>query len=331
MLEEVLSQYPIRPIRTTRISMGLINKTYKVEAVEGLFILQKLNKIYDGRTTANIALVGEFLNKNGLTAQTVILDKSGALLILLGEYRWRLLSLVPGKVIERIDCPETAYEASKLLGQFHKTMKRFVGFLYPTTRVHDTQSHWNKFLKVLPEKLDSELEDLVKVITKVPSLFLPANLIKSVTHGDPKISNFVFEEYSGKGVALIDLDGCSIQNNTVVELGDAFRSWCGRLEDENNNSFDLEKFKAGWSGYLETTDKNLLQTERLLVPQAIKLITLELASRFLRDYWEDKYFGWDANRYPSRKAHNLARARGQVSLYLDFLQKESRITEIIKT
>jgi DNA polymerase elongation subunit (family B) len=32
--------------------------------------------------------------------------------------------------------------------------------------------------------------------------------------------------------------------------------------------------------------------------------------------FRDEYFGWDAARFPSRRAHNLVRARGQLALGL---------------
>jgi hypothetical protein len=42
---------------------------------------------------------------------------------------------------------------------------------------------------------------------------------------------------------------------------------------------------------------------------------LGLAARFLNDYVDDSYFGWDKSRYKNRRAHNKARVLGQISLY----------------
>jgi hypothetical protein len=47
----------------------------------------------------------------------------------------------------------------------------------------------------------------------------------------------------------------------------------------------------------------------------MKQMTLELCSRFLIDAVEDKYFGWDSNRYNSRKENNIARALAQWRLF----------------
>ena len=43
-------------------------------------------------------------------------------------------------------------------------------------------------------------------------------------------------------------------------------------------------------------------------------VSLELAARFAVDVFRDEYFGWDASRFASRRAHNLVRARGQLAL-----------------
>ena len=48
--------------------------------------------------------------------------------------------------------------------------------------------------------------------------------------------------------------------------------------------------------------------------QGFITVPAELAARFCADAYEDSYFGWDASRYPSRRAHNLARARSQLRL-----------------
>ena len=41
----------------------------------------------------------------------------------------------------------------------------------------------------------------------------------------------------------------------------------------------------------------------------------ELCARFAADAILEAYFGWDAQRFPGRGEHNLARARGQWALY----------------
>jgi hypothetical protein len=98
-----------------------------------------------------------------------------------------------------------------------------------------------------------------------------------------------------------------------VELGDAWRSWCNPVgEDSTETHFDLEIFAASVAGYREIQPFSAEEQEALA--GGIERIALELAARFCRDVFEDRYFGWDASRFASRAAHNLHRAKGQLSL-----------------
>jgi len=124
------------------------------------------------------------------------------------------------------------------------------------------------------------------------------------------------------------LDTCS-RSSILVELGDAFRSWCGNEEDDPKNRFCLRKFRSAWSGYKKGSDGFLTAREKSLIPKCIGTITLELACRFLTDYFEDSYFGWDSKRYKSRKEHNLARCRGQIKEFQDYKKKLSKIRRVV--
>jgi len=160
---------------------------------------------------------------------------------------------------------------------------------------------------------------------RIKKLLLPDNLSLAVIHGDPKISNFLFKD--GKASATVDLDTCG-RASVLYDLGDAFRSWCGGLEDDPNNSFNIEHFTQGLRGYM--SQNKLPQKEVSLLLQSVELITLELAMRFCTDYFEDSYFSYDKERYPNRKAHNLARTRGQIALHKSIVVQREEIEEVIK-
>ena len=148
-----------------------------------------------------------------------------------------------------------------------------------------------------------------------------------VIHGDPKISNILFDT-KGQARAIIDLDTCN-RRPLLVELGDAFRSWCGGAEDNPRNTFSLPIFRTAWAGYKKGAGNMMTKRELQYVPKAIGTITLELAARFLADYFDDNYFGWDSSRYPSRRAHNLARALGQIAEFRDYQKKLPAIKKIV--
>ena len=305
----------------SKISAGLINETYKIKTDREIFILQKLNPIFKKGVNNNINAVSKHLIKHGLKAQEIIKAKNN----------WRFMTYIPGKTFDKINDITKAYEAGKILGQFHRTLANFkYKFKHKRLLHHNTKKLFSLFKSAIAKNsLSLKITSLAKIINNLPKLFLPKNLRKNITHGDPKINNVIFQ--NNKAVALIDLDDCGRKHNVLVELGDAFRSWCGDAEDDPNNKFNLNKFRAALQGYTKESKNFLLEKEKKLLPQAIKLITLELASRFLRDYFEDCYFSWNNKKYPSRKAHNLARAQSQIALYQDIIKKENQINKIIKT
>ena len=333
MIPNILGYYSLTNYSVQQVNVGLVHETYLIKADEGDFILQRLNRIFDDKVIKNVDSVSNYLNQHYFLAQTVIKTITGYLGVDpkwgCDKRWWRLLSYVPGRVFEKAESDDMVYSCGIILGKFHCLMRGYHGELDPGRRVHDTCRHFELFKEKVLVGSGSEIDSLCNTILEIPNLLLPTDLKVEITHGDPKISNIVFANHA-VAECLIDLDGCNRQNNIFIELGDAFRSWCNvGYEDGISNLFDLNKFKAGWSGYLEVCGSDFDSERRLLVPRAIKLITLELASRFLRDYFEDFYFGWDSSRYRSRKDHNLARAKGQIALFNDICAKDSDLLRIL--
>lgn len=116
---------------------------------------------------------------------------------------------------------------------------------------------------------------------------MPAGLPRQIIHGDLKLTNFLFDERGGV-VGIVDLD-TFMYHNLYVELGDALRSWCTAGE-----TFDLQLLEASLSGYAQSGAFEALDSTYLVA--AVKLITLELAMRYLNDYFDDCYFQWDPQR-----------------------------------
>lgn len=307
MTEEILAHYKIGSVeRVHPIENGLINKTFSVHAAEGIFILQRLAKIFDERAILDMQAVTEHLTKKGVPTPVLLQMTDGAWFVKDDEgFSWKLMTAVPGEIVNVVADAEMAFEAGRVLGQFHEALRDFdPAKLQSPFRLHDSRAVYDNFRS---KRVD--LPEAQFIRDEMPKHLLPANLPTTVVHGDPKISNVIFKD--GKGVAMIDLDTC-MPATVLVDLGDAFRSWCGGIEDDPENKFDVKKFEAGLAGYSSVAP--LRSDEQAHLHDAIVLITLELAARFASDIVDDSYFGWNKQKYASRREHNTARVRSMVAL-----------------
>ena len=100
----------------------------------------------------------------------------------------------------------------------------------------------------------------------------------------------------------------------ALELGDAFRSWCNPAgEDKRQSAFALDLFAAAVDGYAGAAAGWITPAESGAIVAGTLTIYVELAARFCADALRECYFGWDAERFPSRSAHNQVRAASQLT------------------
>jgi Ser/Thr protein kinase RdoA (MazF antagonist) len=337
--KSVLDQYDIGQVKSVvRVHSGLVHHTYMITTNQGSFVIQKLHEVLCSKEIGDDFLaVTTFLNEHGFPAPKAVVTTRGDVLARSGDSVWRMQTAIEGESFDRLDDTSMIEQAGLMLGRFHRTIADITTPLKTCFVLPPNPTVVFEKFKVAQNDvpLDALLnaEDYEAVLEMVnftqdhlPRLLLPDDLPPQIIHGDPKISNFMFRK--GECVALIDLDTCNSQS-VLMELGDAFRSWCGGLEDDPNNTFSMDKFTVGWRGYMRGAGDFLSERERALVSRAIQLVTLELACRFLTDVFYDNYFGWDQSRYDSRRAHNLARARGQIAEYVDVKGKNQDMTNIL--
>jgi Ser/Thr protein kinase RdoA (MazF antagonist) len=316
---KIISQYDIPEIISIEpIEIGLIHGTFRIKTTNGDFIAQKLHPVLSSDEIADDFLaITNHLQQTDIPSPKAVLNIQGQVLTKLDGEIWRLQTAIPGNSYHTINSEDMARSAGKLLGKFHQVMSS-LDYQFKSQKIlHDTPVIFKNFIATTEKFKNNELYHLVssdiELITQaVPGLFLPEDLPKRVIHGDPKISNILFIQ--NEAVSLVDLDTCN-RHTPLVEIGDAIRSWCGGLEDDPHNTLNKKYFSSAISGYLDAAGELLLDQEIDLIPQAAQLITLELVMRFINDFFEDSYFGWDSERYNSRREHNLARVRGQISLY----------------
>jgi Ser/Thr protein kinase RdoA (MazF antagonist) len=135
---------------------------------------------------------------------------------------------------------------------------------------------------------------------------------RRVVHNDCKINNVLFDDASGEGLCVIDLDTV-MPGSVLCDFGDLVRTaTCPTPEDETDLSrvrFDLDLFRALAGGYRSGMGPLLTPAELRLLPVAGPALTLENALRFLTDHLEgDVYFR------TQRPGHNLDRCRTQLRL-----------------
>ena len=186
----------------------------------------------------------------------------------------------------------------------------------------------------LAERGNDELgADILATSRALPAL---PDLPRRITHGDLKLSNVLFAD-AGDGtpaappraLCLIDLDTLGRQT-MAYELGDALRSWCNPTgEDVAEPAIDRALFDAALRGYAAGSGREVLDdAEAAALVPGLATVCVELAARFCVDAVEDRYFGWDATRFASRREHNLVRARGQLALARSVLAARDELDEL---
>jgi Ser/Thr protein kinase RdoA (MazF antagonist) len=331
----VLAHWGLTGAVATRIGSGLINETFLVQGAHGgRWILQRVHTIFSPAVHDDIDAATRHLESRGLTTPRLVPSGTGALYVTAGGRLWRLLTYVPGVTHDRLRERVQAREAGRLLARFHGALADFDRpFANPRLGVHDTPRH----LATLREAVDrhrrhpriDRIAPLAEEIGALAERLEPLpRLPDRVVHGDPKISNFVFDEASGRAVCLIDLDTLT-RMPLPLELGDALRSWCNpRGEDVADARFDLDLFEAAVAGYAGEACAIAAPEWRCLVA-ATETILVELAARFCADALNERYFGWDRDRFASRAEHNELRARGQLACARSLMRQRERAQALI--
>ncbi len=287
--------------------------------------MQRLHpKLASDGIAVDYAAVTWHLAAKGVGAPELVRTQDGALLADVDGERWRLTTRIPGETIERTPDLATVEQAARALGRFHAAIADIEHDFQSDHPLHRTREHLEALRAVqgdwtpVADEIDAILEALAQAM-------LPELPIR-VVHGDPKISNVMF--VSGQATTLIDLDTCN-RHTLLVDLGDAARSWCRDGAEDERQDFRLDRFDALLRGYA-AEGPELDAAERAALATAGRTITLELASRFARDVLEDNYFGWNQERYPDRRSHNIARTRGMLHLAGDMEAKGAAARALVE-
>ncbi len=296
---------------------GLINQTYAVrDGGVPIAVLQRVHPVFAGEVNLDLEAVTEHLAARGMVTPRLLRTRAGEPWLVHDGRVWRALTWIDGITVHAVPDPTWAEAGGELLGRFHRAVADLThDYRFARAGVHDTAAHLARLAEHVNAGGDPEWVALGHEIADEAGALpaLPVTRLRHC-HGDLKISNLLFAESPLRGLCLVDLD--TLGKSTIAfELGDAMRSWCNpRGEDAGGVRFDLAIFGAAIRGFRAVADALLTEDERTSIVIGAETVSLELAARFAVDVFRDEYFGWDAARFPSRRAHNLVRARGQLAL-----------------
>jgi Ser/Thr protein kinase RdoA (MazF antagonist) len=319
---EIAAAWGFAPEEVAPLAGGLINATFvATRGGERVAVLQRLHHVFAAEVNLDLEAVTAHVAARGLETPRLVRTPSGAPWVEHDGRTWRALTWVEGASTHAVPDLAHAEAAGGLVARFHRAVDDLAyDYRFVRAGVHDTAAHLARLDAgarapgdfdgaAEARELAAEVQDAARALAPLPAL------PRRHAHGDLKISNVLFR--GGDAVALVDLDTLGRQT-LAFELGDAMRSWCNpHPEDAGRARFDLDVFAAAMRGYRDGARGLLTVEEWPSIVVGLETVCVELAARFCADVFEDRYFGWDPARFPSRREHNLIRARGQLALARD--------------
>ena len=259
---------------------------------------------------------------------------------------WRGLTLIASATsYEVVQSAEHAKEIGAVLGQFH----RLISTMNPLS-LRDTLPGFHetpKYLEAFDETLKNpEVQELISSSLEVRTLLKfieerrgftsvlqdaidSGELTLRLIHGDPKVSNIMIDDDTGKGTAIIDLDTAK-PGLIHYDFGDALRSLCNKQGEETSElgkvSFNLDLCEAFVQGYMQFAGDFLNENDKKYLYASIRLITFELGLRFFQDYLAgNPYFKVNSPE------QNLHRAKVQFKLCESIETKKRQIKEVLES
>lgn len=340
-------------VQADEIHSGNINTTYHLTYCANShpkhYTLQRINGYVFKRpdeVTKNIEQVTSHYKQSliaeGLPFEQRVLElipcKRGELIFCdrEGDF-WRAYKFIEdATAYDAVVKPEHFYEAGRAFGEFQRRLANFPAenLVETIPHFHNTTKRFYAFVQSIDENragrvdaLEDEIEfffERRRMMGEIVNLLKSGKLQPRVTHNDTKINNVMIDNETDKAICVIDLDTV-MPGSSLYDFGDAIRYGASTAAEDEPNlsrvSLDLEKFKLFTKGFVKETNGFLPKEELRLLPLGVKVLTCELAMRFLKDYIDgDLYF---KVRSPQ---HNLIRARAQMKLLTDI---ESKYDEML--
>jgi Ser/Thr protein kinase RdoA (MazF antagonist) len=332
---------------------GHINDTYcavfQMETERRRFILQRINR--------NVFKTPAALMENiqrvtaHLAAKVAGQPDSGRLVLALiptrdnrpfhvdddGNY-WRAYRFIErARTFDTVETTEQAYQAARAFGQFQQMLVDL-----PMPRLHDTIPGFHdtpRRLAMFEQAVAADAAGRVALAgaeiefalarRAVAGVLLEAGLPERVIHNDTKFNNVMFDDATGRGICVIDLDTV-MPGLALYDFGDMVRTATSPAQEDELDltrvTMQFSMFEALVRGYLSTAGGFLSKAEKQLMAIAGKVITYEQGLRFLTDY-----LAGDTYYKVARDGHNLDRCRTQFRLIESIEAQEAEMLRLIES
>ncbi len=334
------------PISCRAFGHGHINHTLRLTTDTGAeYVLQRINKYVfrdPVRLMANVSAVTEFLRQrveDPRMALHFIPTKKGLFYHRdeKGEF-WRMYDYVGGFCLDMPESDEDFYQSALAFGRFQHLLSDFPAETLHETipEFHNTVDRYRQFKESVQSDnmgraagcqgdIDFLLERETLACT-LQRMQAAGELPLRVTHNDTKLNNVLLDKKTRRSLCVLDLDTV-MPGLSLHDFGDSIRFGAATAEEDEPDlslmGLDLHLFEVYTKGFLEAA-VSLTENEVNMLPMGALAITLELATRFLKDYLDgDLYF---KTAYPE---HNLVRARTQMRLAADMQEKWDDMNRIV--
>ncbi len=345
------------PVSVQPLGNGNINKSYYLECDNGClvsrYVIQQLNTdVFKNPTD----LMNNTLKVCNHLREKIILEN--------GDLKYEMMEMVPVTsggylytdhsnavyrayhyidnvtTYQKAETPHVAYHAAYTFGVFHRRLSDFDPTMLKETisDFHNTPLRAKRLLSAIEKDSCNRAVEVKSLIDFATSRIGCADiLVKAlenkkipirVVHNDTKINNVLFRTATNIGCCVIDLD--TVMPGTILyDFGDMVRSGASTSEEDDTRldlvGLDMTNFKNFVKGFLDASNGSLTSQEVDLLAMSCRVITYELAIRFLTDYLEgDVYFTI------RREGHNAQRAANQLKLLSDMEIKYEQMLSVVQ-
>ncbi|MEO8503810.1 MAG: phosphotransferase [Acidobacteriota bacterium] len=243
--------------------------------------------------------------------------------------------------LERPQTPEQAFEAARTFAQFQRALGDYSG--PPLFEVLPAFHNTPRRLADLVAAVDRDEHGRAalakaEICEALAEEALASSLIRlrdagdlpeRITHNDTKLNNVLFDERTGRGLCVTDLDTV-MPGLGLYDFGDLVRSAAtNAAEDEPDSSridVKIDIFQALARGWIAGAGTGFLRGERERMVLAGRLLSYELGVRFLTDFLDgDRYFK------TGHTGQNLARCRSQFAMARSLARHEETLQRWIES